>query len=254
MSKPETAPPSAAPVGSIKYAVAELLSHRGERPYRVLRGGQELWETWVPAFEAAIRYLPATALQQSRSTPGAATCCNPDNDPPMPESCPRCPKRLAASPVPVDAGGVGERLRADEINYRAWATNMIAFIRERDLETQFKDWSGGWPCPVNGTLAFCPTCGGTSPDGLDCLKCARWWAANAPSPKAALHAAPAPAVGDGFVVVPFAELKDFADVISNLIGELTDPGSGAMAAQYRINRMIQEHRLAASGEPVGEKG
>jgi hypothetical protein len=67
---------------------------------------------------------------------------------------------------------------ADGINYRAWATNMIAFIRERDLEVQFKDWSGGWPCPVTGARPFCPTCGEDSPDGLDCLKCARWWAAN----------------------------------------------------------------------------
>lgn len=42
----------------LKDAVSELLSARGERPYRVLRGGQELWETWVDAFRAAIRYLP----------------------------------------------------------------------------------------------------------------------------------------------------------------------------------------------------
>lgn len=46
--------------GQLKDAVSELLSHRGERPYRVLRGGQELWETWVPAFRTALRYLPAT--------------------------------------------------------------------------------------------------------------------------------------------------------------------------------------------------
>ncbi|MET4895774.1 hypothetical protein RN629_01210 [Sphingomonadaceae bacterium jetA1] len=44
----------------LKDAVSELLSHRGERPYRILRGGQALWETWVPSFRAAIRYLPAT--------------------------------------------------------------------------------------------------------------------------------------------------------------------------------------------------
>jgi hypothetical protein len=41
----------------------------------------------------------------------------------------------------------------DGINYQAWATNMIAFIRERDLEVQFRDWSGGWPCPVSGQRA-----------------------------------------------------------------------------------------------------
>lgn len=61
--------------GSIKDVVCELLSHRGERPYRILRGGQALWETWVPAIEAALRYLP---------------------------------KPTAANPVTVDAGGVGE--------------------------------------------------------------------------------------------------------------------------------------------------
>jgi hypothetical protein len=42
---------------------------------------------------------------------------------------------------------------ADGINYRAWATNMITFLRERDLEWSFKDWSGGWPCPINGQRA-----------------------------------------------------------------------------------------------------
>lgn len=44
----------------LKDAVTELLSHRGESPYRILRGGSALWETWVPSFRAAIRYLPAT--------------------------------------------------------------------------------------------------------------------------------------------------------------------------------------------------
>ena len=42
----------------LRSAICEMLSHRGERPMRVLRGGQELWETWVPAFQAALRYLP----------------------------------------------------------------------------------------------------------------------------------------------------------------------------------------------------
>lgn len=37
---------------------------------------------------------------------------------------------------------------AMEINYQAWAENMIAFIRERGMEGDFKDWSGGFPCPV----------------------------------------------------------------------------------------------------------
>lgn len=35
------------------------------------------------------------------------------------------------------------------INYEAWARNMITFIRERDLEIDFKHWSGGWPCPIS---------------------------------------------------------------------------------------------------------
>ena len=48
---------------ALKDAVTELLSARGERPYRVLRGGQELWEMWLPAFRAAMRY-PATISQQ----------------------------------------------------------------------------------------------------------------------------------------------------------------------------------------------
>ncbi len=43
----------------LKDAVSEMLSHRGERPGRILRGGTALWETWVPAFRAGLRYLPA---------------------------------------------------------------------------------------------------------------------------------------------------------------------------------------------------
>lgn len=39
----------------IKDATTEYLSHRGERPYRILRGGQELWETHVPAMREAFR-------------------------------------------------------------------------------------------------------------------------------------------------------------------------------------------------------
>jgi hypothetical protein len=30
----------------------------------------------------------------------------------------------------------------------AWGRNAVAFIRERGLETEFNDWCGGWPCPV----------------------------------------------------------------------------------------------------------
>ncbi len=31
----------------------------------------------------------------------------------------------------------------------AWGRNAIAFIRARDLGTEFNDWCGGWPCPVD---------------------------------------------------------------------------------------------------------
>jgi hypothetical protein len=34
------------------------------------------------------------------------------------------------------------------------------------------------PAPTSGLI--CPTCGKASPDGLDCLVCARWWAENCP--------------------------------------------------------------------------
>jgi hypothetical protein len=45
----------------LKDAVTELLSHRGEDPYWFFNTGQQYWETWLPAFRAAMRYLPATA-------------------------------------------------------------------------------------------------------------------------------------------------------------------------------------------------
>lgn len=41
----------------------------------------------------------------------------------------------------------------DRINYRAWSRSMIGFIRERGLEVEFKDWCGGWPCPINSDAA-----------------------------------------------------------------------------------------------------
>lgn len=34
------------------------------------------------------------------------------------------------------------------INYQAWAGTLIGFIREKGLEQELKDWSGGWPCPI----------------------------------------------------------------------------------------------------------
>ena len=49
----------------IKDATTEYLSHRGEQPYRILRGGQQLWETHAPAIRAALacanRLSPAPA-------------------------------------------------------------------------------------------------------------------------------------------------------------------------------------------------
>lgn len=58
---PAEAVKEALPLSVIKSIVTEYLSHRGERPYRVLRGGQELWETHVEAMLSALRYLPAPA-------------------------------------------------------------------------------------------------------------------------------------------------------------------------------------------------
>lgn len=46
----------------IKDATTEYLSHRGERPYRVLRGGQELWEAHAPAMRAAFRAAARASL------------------------------------------------------------------------------------------------------------------------------------------------------------------------------------------------
>lgn len=79
----------------LKNAVTELLSNRGERPYRILQGGSALWETWLPSFRAAIRYLPAarnscagmddvTGLRDfaDQMMEAAAACCtDPDAGP-----------------------------------------------------------------------------------------------------------------------------------------------------------------------------
>lgn len=37
---------------------------------------------------------------------------------------------------------------AHPINFEAWARNAVSFIRENGMEQDFKDWSGGFPCPV----------------------------------------------------------------------------------------------------------
>lgn len=51
----DPAPPSLAPMtdAALKDAAIEYLSHRGENPYRVLRGGSQLWETHVASMKAA---------------------------------------------------------------------------------------------------------------------------------------------------------------------------------------------------------
>lgn len=52
----------------IRDATMEYLSHRGERPNRVLRGGYELWETHADAMRAAITTM--VRLEKCRtSTP-----------------------------------------------------------------------------------------------------------------------------------------------------------------------------------------
>lgn len=35
-----------------------------------------------------------------------------------------------------------------DLNHIAWARSMISFIRAYGLESEFKDYCGGWPCPV----------------------------------------------------------------------------------------------------------
>ena len=40
------------------------------------------------------------------------------------------------------------------------------------------------------------------------------------------------------VMVPREELADFADVMGNLIREVSDPGTGALAAHYRLSAML----------------
>ena len=42
----------------LKPFITEMLSHRGENPYMVKRGGYELWEAYVPSVQAALPYLP----------------------------------------------------------------------------------------------------------------------------------------------------------------------------------------------------
>lgn len=37
------------------------------------------------------------------------------------------------------------------INYERWAENAVTFIREQGLEKRFKEWSGGWPCPIESS-------------------------------------------------------------------------------------------------------
>jgi len=39
-----------------------------------------------------------------------------------------------------------------KIDFEGWERNAFTFIRERGLEDQFKDWSGGFPCPVPAAM------------------------------------------------------------------------------------------------------
>lgn len=38
-----------------------------------------------------------------------------------------------------------------ELNHKAWAESLIGFIRAKDLESELKDWCGGWPCPITAS-------------------------------------------------------------------------------------------------------
>lgn len=42
----------------------------------------------------------------------------------------------------------GKTKAATDINFEAWSRTLIGFIREKGLEQELKDWSGGWPCPI----------------------------------------------------------------------------------------------------------
>lgn len=42
------------------------------------------------------------------------------------------------------------------INFEAWARAMITFIREKGLEQEYTDWSGGWSCPIKPRTATKP--------------------------------------------------------------------------------------------------
>tara|TARA_R110000868_G_scaffold20938_2_gene87741 strand:- start:1426 stop:1935 length:510 start_codon:yes stop_codon:yes gene_type:complete len=51
-------------------------------------------------------------------------------------------------------------------------------------------------------------------------------------------------------MVPRGELEDFAHVMGNLIGEVSDPGTGALAAHYRLTAMLAASPSVGEGEPV----
>ena len=51
----------------LKNVVTEILSHRGQNPYRTFRGGELLWETWLPAVRAALAYMPLALLATDRA-------------------------------------------------------------------------------------------------------------------------------------------------------------------------------------------
>lgn len=35
------------------------------------------------------------------------------------------------------------------VNYQAWSTSLIGFIRAKGLEHELTEWCGGWKCPIH---------------------------------------------------------------------------------------------------------
>lgn len=62
-------PGGAATEAMVEAAAREFLMHKGERPWRVLRGGYELWEANAPAMRAALIAALATAPEGMEKQP-----------------------------------------------------------------------------------------------------------------------------------------------------------------------------------------
>lgn len=75
----------------------------------------------------------------------------------------------------------GEALReAAIVELRMYAGELpVGSYRSKRLD-EIADLLEALP-PAGAGEPWCPTCGNSSPDGLDCLICARWWAANPPA-------------------------------------------------------------------------